>query len=210
MEYPEPDSTQTGHLLERATAGERGAFDELFARHRPVLRRFIDLRLDARLRSRVDPSDIVQETQLDAFRRMKDYLARRPMPFHLWLRKTAKERLLKVRRRHLKVSMRTLDREVQIPDASSLMLAQQLVALDCSPSQQLSQQEVARRVTEAVGQLADIDREVLMLRTFEQLSYQAIAYLLDIEPAAARKRYGRALLRLRSALLARGLLESES
>src|SRR5262245_15314 len=99
----EPDSAETQRMLEQAQAGDVEARDQLLARHRPFLHRVVELRLDPRLRARVDASDIVQEVQLDAFRRLPDYLERRPMPFRLWLRKTANERLLKIQRRHLEV-----------------------------------------------------------------------------------------------------------
>ena len=101
MAEPTPDSDETRRLLRQIEAGELAAFDRLFARHRPELRRFIDLRLDSRLRARVDPSDVAQETHLEAYRRLPDYLQRKPMPFRLWLRKTAYERLLMLRRQHL-------------------------------------------------------------------------------------------------------------
>ncbi len=96
-----PDSSETLALLEEARRGERAAFERLFARHRPALVRFIDLRLDRRVRPRLDPSDVVQETQMEAYRRLPDFLRRRPMPFRVWLRRTAYERLLKVRRQHV-------------------------------------------------------------------------------------------------------------
>src|SRR5262249_17734926 len=108
-------SAEINRLLERVEAGDRQAFDELFATHRPYLRQLIELRLDQRVRTRVDPSDIVQETQLEAFRRLDDYLARRPMSFRLWLRKTACERLIMAHRFHLKARRRTVGREIPLP-----------------------------------------------------------------------------------------------
>src|SRR5262245_51087035 len=99
-----PDCAETQRLLERAQAGDAEAPEQLLARHRPFLRQLVELRLDPRLRARVDPSDVVQEAQLDAFRRLADYLRRRPMPFRLWLRKTAQQRLLKVQRQHLQAA----------------------------------------------------------------------------------------------------------
>jgi len=209
MESPEADSPQTCRLLEQARAGDRAAFEELFRAHRPQIRRFIDRRLDVRVRARLDPSDVVQDTQFQAFRRLDDYLRRRPMPFHIWLWKTARESLLKAHRRHLGAAQRAIGRETHLPDASSWDLAERFVAGGCSPSQHLSRQEVVRRVNQALGELAEIDREVLTLRTFEGLSFSEIACVLEIEAVTARKRYGRALLRLRSALLKSGLLEPE-
>lgn len=204
-----PDSSATKRLLDEAAAGDRGAFDDLFARHQGFLHGFIELRLDRRLRTRVDPSDLVQETQLQAYRKLDDYIERRPMPFKLWLQKTAYERLHKARRRHLRAQRRSVERETPLPDRSSRILARQIIAED-GPSQRLSREELIRGVGEAVAQLGEIDREILMMRSFEGLSYDEIACILEIEPAAARKRYGRALLRLRKILDDHGLLEDET
>jgi RNA polymerase sigma-70 factor (ECF subfamily) len=204
-----PDSTETRDLLRQADAGDRQAFDRLFARHRPTLRRFVELRLDPRVRTRVDPSDVVQDTQLEALRRLDDYLARRPMPFHVWLRKTAHERLLMVRRRHLGAERRSVRREARLPERSSLLLAQRLVSAAPSPSQQVQHRDLIPRVRQALAALADTDAEILLMREYEELSYQEIATILDIEATAARKRYGRALLRLHKVLTDTGLTGSE-
>jgi len=101
MDQVEADSAETRRLLEQARAGERQAFEELFRRHRAFVRQVVDLRLDDRLRARVDPSDIVQETHMEAFRKLPDYLEREPMPFRLWLRSTAYDRLQRAHRQHL-------------------------------------------------------------------------------------------------------------
>jgi RNA polymerase sigma-70 factor (ECF subfamily) len=204
-----PDCEETRRLLERVRAGEREAFEQLFAHHRPTLRRFVERRLDPRLRARIDPSDVVQEAQLEGYGRLPDYLHRDPMPFRLWLRKTAYEQLLKARRRHLEAARRSVAREAPLPDQSSLQLAERLVDSRPTPSQELSREEVVRRVREAVGQLPEADREILLLRTFEGRPYDELGCRLNLDPVAARKRYGRALLRLRKLLLAAGLLEDQ-
>src|SRR5438552_2320675 len=103
-----PDSERTCRLLDQVRQGDRQAFEQLLARHRPQLRQFIAQRLDPQLRARVDPSDVVQETQLEVHRRLDDYLERRPMPFRLWLRKTAYERLLMLRRQHIESRRRAV------------------------------------------------------------------------------------------------------
>jgi RNA polymerase sigma-70 factor, ECF subfamily len=206
MTEPTPDPDETERLLERAAAGDPAAFDELFGRHRDFLRLVVQLRMDPRLRARVDPSDVVQEAQLDAFRRLRDFLGRRPMPFRLWLRKTTRERLLKVQRRHLETGRRDAGREVPLPERSSLALARQLSA-GTSPSQRLDRSEAARHVRDAVARLPEADREVLLMRNFEGLSNQEVAYLLGLDTATASKRHGRALLRLRQALLSGGFTD---
>jgi RNA polymerase sigma-70 factor (ECF subfamily) len=202
-----PDSEQTRALLEQIAGGDRQALEQLLIRHRPDLASFIDFHLDAALRARLDPSDVVQEAQLDVARRMDDFLRRRPMPFHLWARKTAYERLLKLRRDHRQRGRRSVNREVPLPGQLSLLLAQPFVSRGPSPSRQAEAREFGQRISKAVAELAEADQEILLMRHAEGLPYEEIACLLDIEPAAARKRYGRALIRLQKVLKDHGLLE---
>jgi RNA polymerase sigma-70 factor (ECF subfamily) len=149
-----PDSANTRSLLQRAGAGDRGAFDQLFARCRPDLCRFVEFRLDPKMRGRLDPSDVVQETQLDAFQRLAEFLERQPMPFHVWLRKTAYERLLMLRRQHVEAARRAVGRELPLPDRSSLLLAARFLP-SSTPSQHLNRRELARRVHQIMAQLPE-------------------------------------------------------
>jgi RNA polymerase sigma-70 factor (ECF subfamily) len=200
MDELSTDTADTQQLLERVRQGDREAIDRLFGKHRAYLLQLVAARLDARLRPRVDPSDIVQEAHLEALRRLPEYLHKTPMPFRLWLRQITHDRILKAWRRHLGTAQRSLRREVPLPDRSSLLLAQQLLAAGSSPSQRLNQHELAGRVQQGLAQLPEADREILLLRIVEGLSYQEVSYLLEIEPAAARKRQGRALVRLHTIL----------
>jgi RNA polymerase sigma-70 factor, ECF subfamily len=204
-----PDSEETRRLLGRAQAGDRLAFEQLFERHRSYLCRVVASRLDPKIAARFDASDVVQEAQLDAYRRLPDYLARRPMPFRLWLRKTAQERLVMARRQHLEAHGRSLRRERPLPERSSLLLAQPFLAAGSTPSRQLDRDELARRVRQAVARLPEADQEILLLRTYEGLSNQEVACLLDLDPATASKRHGRAILRLHRLLIEEGLSESQ-
>jgi RNA polymerase sigma-70 factor (ECF subfamily) len=200
------DPPETCRLLDAIRAGDEAAFDRLFAHYRQELRRFVASRLDDRLRARLDASDVVQETQFEAYRRMGEFLMRRPMPFFIWLRKTAFERLLKLRRCHTGAARRSVDRERGLPDRSSLLLAGPFLARGASPSQLLARRDLVRRVREVVDRLAETDREVLLMRNVDELSYRAIGCILDLDPAAVRQRYGRALLRLRQLVRAAGLM----
>jgi RNA polymerase sigma-70 factor (ECF subfamily) len=203
------DSAETQRLLRQARSGDAQAVGQLFTRHRPYVSQFVQLRLDPRLRARVDPSDVVQEAQLEATRRLKGYLRQPAMPFRLWLRQLASDRLLMLSRHHLGAACRAVQREVALPEHSSFVLARQLLARGATPSQELDQRELARRVSLAVAQLPEADREILLMRTFEGLSFEEVAYTLAIDPATARKRHGRALLRLHKLLSEGGLTESE-
>ena len=97
-ELPRPDSTDTGRLLDRAAAGDAAAVGELLMHNRPQVIEFVEFHLSPAVRGRLDASDVVQDAQAEIARRLNDYLARRPMPFHLWARKTTYERLLGLHR----------------------------------------------------------------------------------------------------------------
>ena len=190
---PSHDNSRTEVLLSHVDQGDLRALDQLLDEHRAYLRRVIELRMEDALRVRVDPSDIVQETQLVASRRIQDFLKRRPTSFRIWLRRKALERLVEARRRHL-AQKRSIEREVPLSSLSSMAVAQHLSAL--GPGSALQQKELAQHVSEVLESLGETDREVLLLRHGEQLTNHEVAEVLEIDPAAASKRYGRAVRRL--------------
>jgi RNA polymerase sigma-70 factor (ECF subfamily) len=205
-----PDSDQTRELLDLVRRGDRQALEWLLARYQPDLLAFVEARLDPRVRARVGPADVVQATLVEVVRRMDDYPRREPMPFRLWVRRTAYERLLQVHRDHRQAFGRSTFREEYLPDRSSLLLTWPLVGRGPAPDGEAATRECAGRVRRAVARLGEEDREILLLRHVEDLPYDEVGCLLDIDPAAARKRYGRALLRLRQILIDQGLLECSS
>src|SRR5262245_59760633 len=113
---PPPDpAAHEENLLVRAGAGDAAALDELLAVHRPLMRRVVEVRMDAALRGRIDPSDVVQEAQLEVARRIRDFLNLRQMPFAAWVRQTTFENLLRMRRQHVDAECRTVVRERPLP-----------------------------------------------------------------------------------------------
>jgi len=209
MDETSADSAETKHLLEQVLTGDSAAFEQLFARHRDYLRRIIEMRMDRQLRSRFDASDVLQETHIEASERVQEYVARRPMPFRLWLRKTAQQRLLRMRRAHVDAQNRAVGREVPLPARSSVELARQLLGKDTSPSEQISRRELARAVRAAMGQLAESDREILLMRNFEGLAVREVGCILDLDPGTVSRLHGRALMRLAKILLESGFTESQ-
>jgi RNA polymerase sigma-70 factor (ECF subfamily) len=199
------NSAETARLIGQARAGDPAALNELFARHRERLRRMVEMRLDRRLQGRVDASDVIQESFLDAARKLDDYLHEPKLPLFLWLRLVVGERLLKVHRQHLGAQMRDAGREVSLyrealPAASSAALAAHLLGRHTSPTQAAVRAERLLRLQEALNALDPIDREILSLRHFEELTRAEAAQALGIEEAAAAKRYVRALKRLKDTL----------
>jgi RNA polymerase sigma-70 factor (ECF subfamily) len=196
MDRLDVDSAPTRELLQQVRAGDARAKDELFTRHRAYLCRFVELRLDPRLRARVEPSDVVQEAQMEAARRLPTYLDRPALPFRLWLRQIAIDHLLKTRRRHVGAARRAVERELALPDRSSLLLARRLFDRGPSPSLQYDERELAERLRVALTQLSEADREVLLVRHYEGLSNAEAGVVLGLDAGAVSKRHGRALLRL--------------
>jgi RNA polymerase sigma-70 factor (ECF subfamily) len=199
------DSSEVADLLRRAAAGDDAASRELFLRYLPRLRRMVRLRLSRRLQGRVDDSDVLQEACLDVSRRLAEYVAEPKLPFYLWLRHLTGLKLAEVHRRHLGTQLRDADREVTLhrgalPEADSASLAAQLLGSLTSPSEAAVKAEQRLMVQEALNLMDPVDREVLALKHFEQLSTSEIAEVLGLSKAGAGSRYLRAIKRLREIL----------
>src|SRR5215467_8979290 len=199
------DSSELSNLLQQAAGGDEQAIQELFSRHRDRLKRMVHLRLSRRLQGRVDDSDVLQEAYLEASRRLPEYVAAPGLPLFLWLRHLTGLKLAEVHRRHLGTQLRDADREVSLhrgglPEADSVSLACQLLGKLTTPSQAALKAETRLYVQEALNSMDPIDREVLALKHFEQLSTSEIARVLGLSKAGAGSRYLRAIKRLREIL----------
>jgi RNA polymerase sigma-70 factor (ECF subfamily) len=204
MENVENDPVQSSEWirLRRAAAGDTAAWSELIERHRPRLRKMIALRMDRRIRGRVDASDVLQEASIEALRTLPSYLERPEFPFFIWMRWLTGMTLQGLHRKHLEVQARGASREVRLfaggmPEATSAALAMQLLGRDTRPSLAAARAERKLRLQEAVESLNPLDREILVLRHFEELTAEESAKVLGIERSAASRRYMRALKRLK-------------
>ena len=199
------ESREDRDLLARAAAGDPEASRQLFSRYRDRLKRMVHLRLSRRLQGRVDDSDVLQEAYLDVARRLPEYAADPKAPFFLWVRQLTGLKLAEVHRRHLGTQARDADRELSLhrgglPEADSVSLAAHLLGQLTTPSQAAVKAERRLLVQEALSALDPIDREVLALKHFEQLSTSEIAEVLGLSKAGAGSRYLRAIKRLREIL----------
>ncbi len=201
MRTPEPDTEQ---LLDLAGQGDRTARNQLLDRYRQRLRALIVLRIDPQLAARIDPSDVVQESLAEADGKLSDYLRTRPLPFYVWLRARALERLADLHRLHVRAQKRSVRREevrlAYLPDESLVQLAGRLAAGGSTPSTHLQREEERQRLRTALERLAERDREVLVLRHLEQLSTREIAAVLGVTEGTVKVRHLRALQRLRGLL----------
>jgi RNA polymerase sigma-70 factor (ECF subfamily) len=199
------DTGQVDELARRATEGDVSALAELFARHRGRLRQMIRLRMDRRLHGRVDPSDVLQDAFVDLAAKLPEYASHPAIPIYLWLRLVVGERLLRVHRHHLGAAMRDAGREISLhqgafPDASSASLAARLLGQITSASRAAIRAEMQVLLQDAINGMDPIDREVIALRHFEDMTNDEVAAALDLTKAAASKRYVRAMLRLKSVI----------
>lgn len=190
-------------LIASVLRGDATARCELLDLYRDRLRRLVALRLDARLAQRVDASDIVQDVTLAASERLDDYLSNPTMDFYVWLRWMTRDRMIDVHREHLGTLKRDASREISVDsghDRSTTGLAEALAGELTSPSNAVERDQNRQAVRDAISQLDVDDREILLLRHFEQLSTSQSAAVLGMSKSGAAKRHVHALRRLQSIL----------
>ena len=200
-----PESLQTEELLAKAKDGDDLAVNQLMDRHRNSLRQLIRMRLDRKIQRRVDVSDVVQDVLVEANRRLGVYIENPVMPFHLWLRQIARDRIIDAHRRHRASARRSVDREQPVVspqgcDESSFQLAALIGDEQLTPAAAALQKEIAARVEHAITLLDEKDSEIIIMRHYEMLSNQEIAQALELTEPAASMRYLRAIRRLKAAI----------
>ncbi|MCO6046135.1 sigma-70 family RNA polymerase sigma factor [Aeoliella sp. ICT_H6.2] len=200
------DDSETRRLVDLAAGGNGEAWTQLYNSHQARLRSMVAVRMDRRLRGRIDPSDVLQEACIVASKHIAEYAADPSMPFYLWLRWITGQRLLDQHRRHLGAQARGVNRELSLyhgafPEATTADLAAHLLGRLSTPSSGAMRIEQKIRLQEALNSLEPIDREILALRHFEELSNGEAAQVLGLDKSAASKRYARALVRLKDVLM---------
>ncbi len=189
----------TSLLLNQVAAGNEAAVTKLFGLHRERLRHMVALRMDDRLTTRFDPSDVVQEALVEANNRLPSYLDSRPIPFYPWLRKIAWEKLVQLHRRHINAQRRSIRREFVGPELSShskVALVDRLAATSARPSEYIVRKELRLRVSGALDALPPRDREVIALKHLEEMSFREAAAVIGISEQGVYSRYRRAVEKL--------------
>lgn len=198
-------SSDEAVLLSAAVRGDRDALGRLYERYRNRLRRMIELRMDLRLRGRVDPSDVLQEAFIDMSKKIANFKKQEEIPLYIWMRMIAGERLLRVHRCHLDAKKRDLRRELSaafnsVPETPSLTLVSMLAGFFTSVGHQAIRREMRSKLRETLDQMDEMDREIIVLRHFEEMCNNEIACLLQLTKSAASNRYLRAIKKLKSRL----------
>ena len=184
-------------------SGDADKVAEVFSTYEEKLHRMVRFRLDRRLYGRVDIADVMQDVWMESLRRISDYTDNPAVPFFIWLRQIAWQIIIDLHRRHLGAQKRNVSQEVSLARSgggSSISMAAQLVGNLTSPSQAAIREERLVKLREALESMDEIDREVLALRHFEELSNNEVAEILELQKTAASNRYVRALKRLKAIL----------
>lgn len=189
-------------IIEALKADREEALAKYFFAVEARLKRIVNFRLDYRLGGRVSESDVIQETYVRAAKRIDSFLDKDDMPFFVWLRLEVSQKLHEIHRHHFGAEKRDVRKEMKLgqPNDSgktSMALAAHIVAQMTSPSRLIERAEQISILEETLGEMNELDREVIALRNFEELSNIETAKALGIKPAAASKRYLRALKRLK-------------
>ena len=192
-------------IRQRLRDDPAGVLADAFSRHRERLSRIVDFRLDPTLAGRVDPDDVLQEAWIAAAQRVQHFLDNPSLSMFVWLRLIVGQTLIDLQRRHLGAKMRDAYREQSINNAAlshttAVSLVAKLLGSFTPPSQALARDERARQLRQAIDRMDEIDREVLALRHFEELSNGEVAEILGIQETAASNRYVRAMRRLKAIL----------
>lgn len=199
------DPANLDELVVRVIGGDRAALAELFEFYRPRLRRVVRFRLHPRLQGRIDDDDVLQDAWLRAERRIPSFLSEASRSCFIWFRMVTSQSLVDLHRRHLGAEKRDPRRECSIDgrwsgESTATSLSYHLAGRLPSPSSEAAKAESAAMLDQALGGLGDLDREVLVLRHFEELTNGETALVLGITEQAASMRYVRALERLRTVL----------
>ena len=192
-------------LDSRVMSGDQEALAEVFDQVKDRLRRVIEVRLDPRMKGRVDPSDVLQEAFLDLIARQKSFSERKSgMSMFVWMRLVASEKLIQLRRQHVEAKKRSVGREVYIdspsPQQSSVCLAGHLLGHFSSAGNRLIREEMKRVLMNTLDSMDEVDREIILMRGFEELSNVEAAEVLGISQNGASNRYVRAMTRLKKEL----------
>ena len=194
----------TEQLLQSAATGDGKAADELLNRHRRRLRQLVALRLNNELANRVDPSDVVQDVLTTAHQRLDEFLREKPIAFYPWLRQITLNRMIDLHRHHVLAAKRSIEREEPLANAindnSAAQLANHFVDGHSSPSRRLAHAELKQRVMDALDQLSNEDREIVVMRHLEELPVKEIADVMNMPAGTVMTRHFQAVRKLRRML----------
>ena len=193
MPSSEPSRPSDGFPSSVLDLAELGSLVEA---HWPRLVQIVRRRLDSTLGRNLDAEEVVNAAFLDARRKWAAYRTDRKVAPFVWLYRIVNDRLIEEWRTATR-QKRDIRQNVPWPERPSVDLGLRLMAPDTSPTQAAVRNEEALLMKQALEQLRAADREIVLLRGYDELSFQEIGELLDISENTATVRYVRALRRLK-------------
>ena len=199
-------------LFASAREGSASCLGRLLTLYSNYLKLLIATQLDERLRVRVSPSDIVQETFFEAHRDFAQFRGQSPGEFVAWLRKILVNNILRVVEQHLLAEKRDVRREISLErigrrlEESTARLESLLTQQSDSPSGLAQRNEHEVLLADALADLPDDYRQVILLRHIEGLQFEEVARRMDRSSGAVRMLWLRALERLRKTFPEQGLV----
>ena len=171
-----------------------------FGQFRERLERMVEFRMDPRIRNRIDPTDLLQDSFLECQRRLQSFNETGGCSVYVWIRQMTLQKLIDFHRASFRQKRNVgqefrLDRQ-ESAGGTSLLMANQLIGQVSTPSRLVSRQEEIEKMRAGLELLEPTDQEVLALRHFEQLSNKEAAEILGLTITAASNRYVRAMSRL--------------
>lgn len=199
------DSDTIEQLVARLRKGDDAALGDLYAHYHDRLKRIVQFRMDYRVAGRVSASDVIQESYINAAKRIQHFRDKPEMPFFVWLRLVMNQQLADLHRQHVQAEKRDVRKEISLERRgpsphTSLAIAAHLAGRETSPSRAFSRVERIATLEAALNKMEPIDREVIALRHFEELTNSEVSAVLNIGEQAASKRYVRAIKRMRQVL----------
>jgi RNA polymerase sigma-70 factor, ECF subfamily len=196
-----PISSDFDALLIVARRGNAPVLGSLLESFQPYLMSIARRELPSSLRGKYDAADLVQETLLEAHRGLEGFHGTDSDALRVWLCGILRHNLMDLIRRYRDASKRSIGRE-QSRDGGRDSGDPVNVEIDPNPTPctQASAREDIAAIREVLRCLPADEQAVILLRDFESLSYEEIGHRLDRSPEAARKLWGRAILRLRRLL----------
>lgn len=198
--------TDISQLFKEACSGSNSCLGRLLTLYTNYLKLLVTAQLDDRLRGRVSPSDIVQESFFEAHRDFHQFRGQSPGEFVVWLRRIVVNNILRMVEQHVLAEKRDVRREVSLEEIgrrleqSTVRLETLLAIEDDSPSGCAVQREDELRLADTLAQLPEDYREVIILRHIEGLSFDEVGARMKRSAGAVRMLWLRALKQLREQL----------
>jgi RNA polymerase sigma-70 factor (ECF subfamily) len=203
MSGHEEQDLEITRLLNHAREGDGPALGQLLQRYRNYLHLLARVQIGRRMQGKLDVADVVQETFLEVHRGIGQFRGRSEQQFLAWLRQILVGILANQVRRYFGTKRRDvrLERELQDDlDRSSVYLGSHLVAAQSSPSAQASRREQAVLLADAMEDLPEDYREVIILRQLEGLTFPQVARRMGRTEDSVKNLWARGLARLRRSL----------